>query len=782
MTPNLVGLALRQSEHVLGNAGLPPFNFKAARLHRAVLRFATLSGADLQDAELLGIDLAHAKLDHAHLCNADISIASLDHADFTAANLVRSNLSGSRLRYARLSSARLASANMSLTDLTYARFDCADLGEANLSNAVLDYADFAGASLRGANLQGANLYHAKNLTPAQLEETIGAESTILPPHLQRSVGWSRQAKSARTSAVVWHDQTELAACRPRDDIPRGAFSKTAHVALFAALASAGLLLSVYALRERAPAPPGEPDARGTDLAIVVTASAANDGSSSRFAEASAGIDPRIIAIPEAAIAHRMPQATAYARDFTVDTKTHPDLASAVEREAGHAASPTGDADTRAHAGLETVDEARVSQLSLDRFDPGAARGDLASQIVWAAPKATAKSAKRPAMNPLGDTYQEPLMLVVSLRDQRLDVYRGASLLASSKVSSGKPGYDTRTGVFSILEKKRFHHSNLYSNAPMPWMQRLTRSGTALHAGVIPGYPASHGCIRLPFSFAPKLFEMTGVGGNVVIADDSIAPRPIEHPLLFQPAASRVALPAPAQAPNAIGLAQNGSGVASIVDAAYAGDAMLMARVHAVDPIGEANPEAGAAKATANASDRADHEPLRILVTRQTERDKIIAVQNMLAAMGYLERQRFTGRLGAATSAAIKAFQKANGLRETGAFTEEVAKLVYAAAGVKEAPAGRIFVRQDFRRVFDAPVEILDAGRPLGTHALIAAKGDAAELQWLALSVDGDDSAAVLDRIVIPPKIREAIERGLAPGASLIVSDIAVELGDLAGGR
>jgi peptidoglycan hydrolase-like protein with peptidoglycan-binding domain len=544
--------------------------------------------------------------------------------------------------------------------------------------------------------------------------------------------------------------------------------------LFVSLAASGLLLSVYALREALPEATSHQQAQSPHVAVVVAASASNVRSSSQLAEASAGIDPRITASSQATTTRRIPQATAYASDFTVDTDSHSDFALAsLEREAGHAASPTGDADTQAHAGLETVDEARVSALSLDRFDPNAARGDLASALVWAA-QASAKAPTRPVMSPLGDTDQQPLMLVVSLRDQRLDVYRGASLLASAKVSSGKPGYDTRTGVFSILEKKRFHHSNLYSNAPMPWMQRLTRSGTALHAGVIPGYPASHGCIRLPFSFAPKLFEMTAVGGNVVIADDRIAPSPIEHPLLFQPAASRVVLPAPAQAPNAVGLAQNGSGVASIIDSAYAGDAMLMARVHAVDPIGEVDPEAGAAKATANSSDRANVEPLRILVTRQTERDRIIAVQNMLASMGYLERQRFTGKLGAATSAAIKAFQKANGLRETGGFTDEIAKLVYAAAGITEPPAGHIFVRQDFQRVFDAPVEILDAGKPLGTHALIAAKGDAAELQWFALSVDGDDSAAVLDRIVMPPKIREAIERRLGPGAALIISEIAVD--------
>ena len=138
----------------------------------------------------------------------------------------------------------------------------------------------------------------------------------------------------------------------------------------------------------------------------------------------------------------------------------------------------------------------------------------------------------------GPAPGDPLLLSVSLNRQTIDVYRGTHLIASSKVSSGMPGHETKPGVFSILEKQRFHHSNIYSGAPMPWMQRLTRSGTALHAGAVPGYPASHGCIRLPFSFAPKLFQMTAVGGNVLVANDQLAPKPIEHPNLFQP------LPAP----------------------------------------------------------------------------------------------------------------------------------------------------------------------------------------------------------------------------------------------
>jgi hypothetical protein len=107
-------------------------------------------------------------------------------------------------------------------------------------------------------------------------------------------------------------------------------------------------------------------------------------------------------------------------------------------------------------------------------------------------------------------------VVVGLGDQRAYLYRGATLVAVSTISSGRPGYDTPTGIFPILQKKPLHHSRKYDNAPMPHMQRLDDYGIALHAGAIPGRPASHGCIRLPAAFAAKLFAVTRVGSTVLI--------------------------------------------------------------------------------------------------------------------------------------------------------------------------------------------------------------------------------------------------------------------------
>ncbi|RYY23464.1 MAG: hypothetical protein EOP62_20190 [Sphingomonadales bacterium] len=119
-------------------------------------------------------------------------------------------------------------------------------------------------------------------------------------------------------------------------------------------------------------------------------------------------------------------------------------------------------------------------------------------------------------------------IIVSIPQQRMFVYRDGELIAVSTVSTGKDGKDTPAGEFTILQKKTFHRSNLYSNAPMPYMQRLTWDGIALHAGHLPGYPASHGCIRLPKEFARELYEITAMGGQVSVVDDYIYDVPSER--------------------------------------------------------------------------------------------------------------------------------------------------------------------------------------------------------------------------------------------------------------
>ena len=128
----------------------------------------------------------------------------------------------------------------------------------------------------------------------------------------------------------------------------------------------------------------------------------------------------------------------------------------------------------------------------------------------------------------------PLVMVVSLDEQYLYVYRNGVAIGASPISSGKPGYETPTGVYTILQKEREHRSNLYNDAPMPFMQRLTWDGIAMHGGNLPGHAASHGCIRLPQAFAEKLFQTSQRGAVVVIAETRVDPAGIVHPAAVAP--------------------------------------------------------------------------------------------------------------------------------------------------------------------------------------------------------------------------------------------------------
>jgi hypothetical protein len=142
----------------------------------------------------------------------------------------------------------------------------------------------------------------------------------------------------------------------------------------------------------------------------------------------------------------------------------------------------------------------VSQASLDMFEAFGFKRPKPGQYLWRDVPASAG----------------PERVVVSLGDQLAFLYRGDELVAVSTISTGKDEKPTPTGIFSVLDKKPFYRSKKYDNAPMPWMQRIDQYGIALHGGFNPGYPASHGCIRLPVDFAKKLFTVTGVGTPVYI--------------------------------------------------------------------------------------------------------------------------------------------------------------------------------------------------------------------------------------------------------------------------
>ena len=134
---------------------------------------------------------------------------------------------------------------------------------------------------------------------------------------------------------------------------------------------------------------------------------------------------------------------------------------------------------------------------------------------------------QPELSPDG-----PVAIIVSIPEQLVFVYRNGIRIAVSTCSTGKPGHDTPTGVFTILEKAKVHYSSTYDEAPMPNMERLTWNGVALHAGNLPGYPASHGCVRLPPAFAANLFTVTDVGTPVIVAGDNTEPSSVTDPGLI----------------------------------------------------------------------------------------------------------------------------------------------------------------------------------------------------------------------------------------------------------
>jgi len=133
-----------------------------------------------------------------------------------------------------------------------------------------------------------------------------------------------------------------------------------------------------------------------------------------------------------------------------------------------------------------------------------------------------------------DVPHGPLQIIISIADQRISLYENGALIARSSVSTGVAAHPTPLGVFSVLSKQKWHRSNIYSDAPMPYMQRLTWSGIALHAGNLPGYPASHGCIRVTNDFAIRLWHLTKRGTRVIIAHEDTRPVEIANPQLFVP--------------------------------------------------------------------------------------------------------------------------------------------------------------------------------------------------------------------------------------------------------
>src|SRR5690349_20059040 len=177
--------------------------------------------------------------------------------------------------------------------------------------------------------------------------------------------------------------------------------------------------------------------------------------------------------------------------------------------------------------------------------------------------AAAKQARAPAETVAPRPAGEPIMAIVSIKTQHVTFYDAEGWILRAPVSTGVSGRETPAGVFAVIEKDKDHHSTIYDDAWMPNMQRITWNGVALHGGPLPGYAASHGCVRMPYGFAEKLFDRTRIGMRVIIAPNDVAPVDFSHPALFVPNAQAIAA-APARAET---LAREAADAAKVADEA-----------------------------------------------------------------------------------------------------------------------------------------------------------------------------------------------------------------------
>ncbi len=237
----------------------------------------------------------------------------------------------------------------------------------------------------------------------------------------------------------------------------------------------------------------------------------------------------------------------------------------------------------------------------------------------------------------------PLVLVVSIGKQTVTVYDDGKVIAKSPISSGMSGHPTPTGIFSILEKNRYHYSNLYGGAPMPFMQRVTNSGVAMHAGDLPGYPASHGCIRLPYNFARSLFGITDVGARVIITDQDLTPAEFNSPRLITPLPPDSAAADPSDSsPNILAASPAAAEGNAPRTRGAAAEARIAERGRLVAAIGEAENARTAAQNQAIAAATAVQEAKETIRKERNEEGRLAEFARKAAKAADGAASRFTG--------------------------------------------------------------------------------------------------------------------------------------------
>jgi hypothetical protein len=366
------------------------------------------------------------------------------------------------------------------------------------------------------------------------------------------------------------------------------------------------------------------------------------------------------------------------------------------------------------------------------------------------------------------------LIVISIPKQRISVYGAGGFHKQGAVSTGRVGFPTPTGVFSIIQKNRYHRSNIYSGAPMPFMQRITWSGVAMHEGVLPGYPASHGCIRLTHQFASELWGMTRMGVRVIVTPDDAQPAEMAHAQLPTPSMT----PAPAAVteaepikPSLVAMAgdktaetsaapQQPVKLLSPLERARIEKARMVAEAPAMAKAAKETAEISAAKALeANKAIRALREAEQALATargRQEAAAKAVeqaktpeAAESAKAAQALAEAKVEEAQKAVTEAVAVESAktQEAFAAAQAAWDAEKASDLAAATARAGERATepisvfvskktGRIQVRQAWKTIHDAPATFRDADAPIGTHVYVATEmvEDGKGMRWLSVTL------------------------------------------------
>ena len=367
--------------------------------------------------------------------------------------------------------------------------------------------------------------------------------------------------------------------------------------------------------------------------------------------------------------------------------------------------------------------------------------------------------------------QGPLIIAISIEKQLLRIYDANGAFAETPISTGMRGHSTPMGVFSVIQKRKYHHSNIYSGAPMPYMQRITWSGVAMHAGVLPGYPASHGCIRMPMNFAVKMWGWTRMGARVVITPGELTPESFSHPLL---ATKKTAPAVAAMEPQKDFAVTAKSDKAAMADPAVT-PSFSEARRELKSTVGHdfARPAASVIAVSPTLREQTHTADARSALSRSpaTIIDAPVASNPAAKADGDLKANDARGAKPETPEADVKSVELVTSGDKDDAVKPDVPDATSVipdvkkdqarpsdqekAAAPKPEPAvaaapkrsgqiavfvskkdGRLYVRQNFAPLFDVPVTIAPSDRPLGTHVFTAQtdKDDTNLLHWSVVSM------------------------------------------------